>query len=62
MAEPSPVPRLTDISEKVLWGTDWPAPGVTSLRKNIAEFRALGYGEDVERRVLWDNAARLFGT
>ena len=58
---PRYVPRLADISEKVLWGTDWPAPGVTSLRKNIAEFRALGYGEDVEQRVLWDNAARLFG-
>ena len=59
---PRYVPRLADIAEKVLWGTDWPAPGVTSLRKNIAEFRALGYGEDVERRVLWDNAAALFAS
>jgi hypothetical protein len=54
------VPRLVEIAEKVLWGTDWPAPGVTSLRKNIEEFRALGYGETVERKVLWDNAAKIF--
>ena len=57
---PRYVPRLADIADKVLWGTDWPAPGVTSLRKNIDEFRALGYGEEVERKVLWENAAKLF--
>jgi len=57
---PRYVPRLADISDKVLWGTDWPAPGVTSLRKNIDEFRALGYGEEVEKKVLWENASRLF--
>lgn len=57
---PRYVPRLAEIADKVLWGTDWPAPGVTSLRKNIEEFRALGYGEQVERKVLWENAARIF--
>jgi predicted TIM-barrel fold metal-dependent hydrolase len=34
--------------------------GVVSLRKNIDEFRALGLGEEIERKVFWDNAARLF--
>jgi hypothetical protein len=57
---PRYVPRLAEIADKVLWGTDWPAPGVTSLQANINDFRALGYGEVVERKVLWDNAARLF--
>ncbi len=54
------VPRLADIAEKVLWGTDWPAPGVASPRRNVEEFRALGLGERVERAVLWENAVRLF--
>jgi predicted TIM-barrel fold metal-dependent hydrolase len=54
------VPRLAEIADKVLWGTDWPAPGVTSLRANIEAFRAQGYGEAVERKVLWENASRLF--
>lgn len=53
-------PRLADIASKVLWGTDWPSPGVTSIRKNIEDFRALGLGEAVERKVLWENAVALF--
>ncbi|HJT17268.1 MAG TPA: amidohydrolase family protein [Thermoanaerobaculia bacterium] len=57
---PRYVPRLADIADKVLWGTDWPAPGVTSLRKNIDDFRALNYGANVERKVFWENAVRLF--
>jgi len=57
---PRYVPRLAEIADKVLWGTDWPAPGVTSLRKNIDDFRAIGYGKTVEEKVLWENAARLF--
>ena len=55
------VPRVADIADKVLWGTDWPSPGVTSMRRNVEEFRALGLGETVERKILWDNATRLFG-
>jgi predicted TIM-barrel fold metal-dependent hydrolase len=54
------VPRLADIADKILWGTDWPAPGVTSPRQNVEQFRALGYGAEIERKVLWENAERLF--
>ena len=54
------VPRLSDLADKILWGTDWPSPGVTSMRKNVADFRALGLGAEVERKVLWENAAALF--
>ncbi|MEO8383441.1 MAG: amidohydrolase family protein [Acidobacteriota bacterium] len=54
------VPRLADIAGKVLWGTDWPSPGVVSMKKNVADFRGLGLGEEVERKVLWENAMRLF--
>jgi predicted TIM-barrel fold metal-dependent hydrolase len=54
------VPRLADLATKVLWGTDWPSPGVTSIRKNIEDFRSLGLPEEVQRQVLWENASRLF--
>jgi predicted TIM-barrel fold metal-dependent hydrolase len=57
---PRYVPRLAEIPDKILWGTDWPAPGVTSLKKNIADFRSLGYGEAIEKKVLWENAAAIF--
>jgi predicted TIM-barrel fold metal-dependent hydrolase len=54
------VPRLADLADKALWGTDWPSPGVVSIRKNIEEFRALGLGTEIEAKILWENASRLF--
>ncbi|HSP13475.1 MAG TPA: amidohydrolase family protein [Thermoanaerobaculia bacterium] len=59
-ALPKYVPRLVDLADKALWGTDWPSPGVVSIRKNVADFRALGLGDDVERKILWENASRIF--
>lgn len=58
---PKYVPRLASMADKVLWGTDWPSPGVISIRRNVEEFRGLELGEAVERKVLWENATRLFG-
>lgn len=55
------VPRLAAIADKVLWGTDWPSPGVVSPRRNVEDFLSLGLGEEIERKVLWENAAALFG-
>jgi len=54
------VPRVAELADKILWGTDWPSPGVVSPRKNVEDFLALGLGADVGRKILWDNAARLF--
>ena len=59
---PKYFPRIAQIADKVVWGTDWPSPGVVSMRKNIEEFRSLGLGEEVERKVFWENASRLFGS
>jgi predicted TIM-barrel fold metal-dependent hydrolase len=53
-------PRLKDVAHKVLWGTDWPSPGVVSMKRNIEDFRALGLGQDLEQKILWDNANALF--
>jgi hypothetical protein len=53
-------PRVVEVADKVLWGTDWPSPGIVSPKKNVEEFRALGYPEDVQRKILYDNAARMF--
>jgi len=55
-------PRLASIADKVLWGTDWPSPGVLSMKENVDEFAELGFDEDVQRKVLWENAERIFGT
>lgn len=54
------LPRIGEISEKVLWGTDWPSPGIRSMRANIEAFQSLPIPETVKKQVLYDNAARLF--
>ena len=53
-------PRVAEMADKLLWGTDWPSPGVTSPKKNVEQFRALGLGEEVERKILHDNAMEIF--
>jgi len=60
-ALPRYFPRVAQIADKVLWGTDWPSPGVSSPKRNIDEFRSLALGEEVEQKIFWDNATKLFG-
>jgi hypothetical protein len=54
------LPRLTEIADQCLWGTDWPGPGVPDLRRNVEDFLSLGLPEGAYRGILHDNAARLF--
>ena len=53
-------PRIAELAHKTLWGTDWPSPGVVSPKKNVDDFRALGLGEVVEKKILYENAAEIF--
>jgi predicted TIM-barrel fold metal-dependent hydrolase len=53
-------PRIAEIADKVLWGTDWPGPGVPEMKGNFEKFDALPLSEEVKRKILYDNAARLF--
>ncbi len=53
------LPLLEDMSGKCLWGTDFPSPGVLSMKKNVEEFRALPLSEEAKRRILFENAAAL---
>jgi hypothetical protein len=53
-------PRLEEIAHKTVWGTDWPSPGVKSMRQNVDQFRALPLSEPAKRAILYDNAARVF--
>lgn len=54
------LPRLAEIADRCLWGTDWPGPGVPDLRRNVEEFLRLGLPQAASRAILHDNAARLF--
>lgn len=55
-------PRLDEISDKVLFGTDWPGPLVEDIRKNADDFLSLPLSEEVKQRIVFDNAMRLFPT
>jgi uncharacterized protein len=53
-------PRLPELADKVLFGTDWPGPGVKDIRANLDAFRALPLSEDAQRRILEENPLRVF--
>jgi uncharacterized protein len=53
-------PRLATFSDRVLFGTDWPGPGVTDIRANLDAFRALPIPADAQRRILEENPLRVF--
>lgn len=53
-------PRLEEIADKTLFGTDWPGPGVPEVRGNIEKFRALPISDAAKQKILYDNAARMF--
>ena len=53
-------PRLEEVAHKTVWGTDWPSPGVKSMRQNVEQFLDLPLSDASKRAILYDNAARLF--
>jgi len=53
-------PRLEEMADKVLWGSDWPAPGVPGMRENADRFLALPISDGAKRRIAHENARRLF--
>lgn len=54
-------PRLEELAGKVLFGTDWPAPGVPGIAENLRAFRALPYSEKSFSGMLHGNAERILG-
>lgn len=54
------IPNLLEISDKVLFGSDWPV-GVKSLSGHVQEISALGLPGEVLDRMFYHNAARVLG-
>ncbi len=54
-------PRLEQIANQVLFGSDWPGPGVKDVGANLEKFRALPLSDEVKRKILRDNAVKVFG-
>jgi predicted TIM-barrel fold metal-dependent hydrolase len=52
-------PKLAELEAKLLWGSDWPSPGVTGLRRNADQFLALPLADSAKRAALETNPERL---
>jgi predicted TIM-barrel fold metal-dependent hydrolase len=55
------LPRLVDLKDKVLLGSDFPSIPYAYLHQ-LESLERVGLGEDWLRAVCWDNGARLFGS
>jgi len=55
-------PRIAELEAQLLWGTDWPSPGVESMRRNVDDFLALDLPERLKRAALETNPERLLPT
>jgi hypothetical protein len=53
-------PRLNEIAHKTIWGTDWPSPGIKSMRSNVDAFNALPLSVSAKQAILSDNAAGIW--
>lgn len=52
-------PKLEQIADKVLFGTDWPAPLVKGMRENFEEFLKLGLSAENVEKMSRTNALAL---
>ena len=53
-------PRIEEIADKTIWGTDWPSPGIKSMRLNVEAFLALPLSDGAKSAILDGNARRLW--
>jgi len=56
------LPRIPEMADRVLWGTDWPLKAVRSMRQNVQDFLSLPLADSVKGKILFDNAAKLFAS
>jgi len=58
---PEYFPRIEEIADKVLFGTDWPAPMVRGMRANFELFDQLDLPDEVKAKITLTNARQFFG-
>src|SRR5262245_19985990 len=55
------LPRLEELSDRCLWGTDYPSPGIASMKRNVEDFLSLPLSDAAKEKILWSNAVRVIG-
>lgn len=57
---PEYFPGLDRLADKVLFGSDWPGPGVKDIGDNFRKFRNSGLSPEVVTRILETNPDRIY--
>jgi uncharacterized protein len=53
-------PRLEEIADRTLFGTDWPSPGIPDIRQNLEQFRALNLSQEMKEQILSRTALAIW--
>lgn len=53
-------PRLEEIANKTLFGTDWPGPGVPEIHQNLEDFRHLPLTQEAKEQILSKTALSIW--
>ena len=53
-------PRLQEIANKTLFGTDWPGPGVPDIKQNLEEFLALPLPQETKQQITSQTALTIW--
>jgi predicted TIM-barrel fold metal-dependent hydrolase len=52
-------PRVEEIADKTMFGSDWPSPGIPGMGVNAAAVTQLPISEESKRKILYETAERL---
>ena len=58
---PQYYPWLERVADKAMFGSDWPGPGIRDIGDNIQQFLQLNFSDEIKRKILRENAVRVFG-
>lgn len=53
-------PRIERIADRILFGSDWPGPGIPGIREEIDAVRGLPLSDATKERLFVSNARRVF--
>lgn len=53
-------PRLEEIADKTVYGSDWPGPGVPSLKTVLDQFKQLPISDAAKKKILRETALKIF--
>ncbi len=56
---PDQYPRILRYADRLIFGSDFPSPGVPGSRQNAEEIAKMGFSEDILNKILFENAKEI---